>query len=504
MVVEKGLESTLSLGWLDKKSKRHPQLSLRKGEPLSKTRLATTSREILDKYFDLLEEVLVQNNILNKPSQIFNFDETGVPLSFSPPRVLARKGQKYVYSVRTGDKSQVTVLACACSAAGYVLPPHVIFKQSGLNKEWIVGEVPNTKYSLTETGWINSSVFEGWFFAHFLQCAPSTRPLLLLLDGHLSHYNPTVIQTAADNGIIIFCLPPNTTHLAQPLDRCAFGALKQHWSTECQRYMTTTGGKMVTKNTFSRVFARAWSSAMTVGNVAASFRRTGIFPFDRTAIRLPEDPRRVTATPSRHQTIEFVPLLTPRAPVIANSRRKSDVTCKSVAPALARILDLTTFTEEEEKLFEKRYENGYDLADDRYSAWIRANHSTKPIMACPLAGTVGHGVQLLPKIISAGVEQPRLPRTTRTSLTLRIPERPCKDPATVSALVLTSDTIRKEVQAKEAKKREVAERKQQRQKEAAARKQQKQKTKEDKEKAAAELAETNQTKRTRKKIKKIT
>ena len=147
MVVEKGLESTLSLGWLDKFRKRHPQLSLRKGEPLSKTRLATTSREILDKYFDLLEEVLVQNNILNKPSQIFNFDETGVPLSFSPPRVLARKGQKHVYSVRTGDKSQVTVLACA-SAAGYVLPPHVIFKQSGLNKEWIMGEVPNTKYSL--------------------------------------------------------------------------------------------------------------------------------------------------------------------------------------------------------------------------------------------------------------------------------------------------------------------------------------------------------------------
>ena len=220
MVSAKGVQTIVTIGWLKKFRKRHPEITLRRAEALSKSRLAATKREVLDAYFSLLEQVLKQNKIFNKPSQIFNFDETGVSLNFTPPKVLAKKAQKHVYSVRTGDKSQVTVLVCA-SASGYVLPPHIIFRQSGLNKEWLVGEVPDTKYSLTESGWVNSAVFEGWFFEHFIPFAPAVRPLLLLLDGHSSHYNPAVIQTAAANGIILFCFPPNTTHLTQPLDRCA-------------------------------------------------------------------------------------------------------------------------------------------------------------------------------------------------------------------------------------------------------------------------------------------
>ena len=312
MVAAKGLETTVTVGWLKKFRKRHPEIVLRKGEALTKSRLAATRREVLDAYFSLLKQVLMQNKIFNKPSQIFNFDETGIPLNFTPPKLLARKGQKHVFSGRVGDKSQVTVLVCA-SASGYVLPPHIIFGQSGLNKEWLVGEVPDTKYSLTESGWVNSGVFEGWFFEHSLPFAPSVRPLLLLLDGHLSHYNPSVIQTAAANGIIIFCFPPNTTHLTQPLDRCAFGALKSHWSRKCQKYTTETGGKLVTKNTFSCVFSHAWSSSMTHSNITASFRTTDIFPFDPLAITFPEDcPAAAPLGTTPRRTIAFLPLVTPQ------------------------------------------------------------------------------------------------------------------------------------------------------------------------------------------------
>ena len=49
--------------------------------------------------------------------------------------------------------------------------------------------------------------------------SPAARPLLLLLDGHFSHYNPAVIRKAAQEKVILFCLPPHSSHETQPLDK---------------------------------------------------------------------------------------------------------------------------------------------------------------------------------------------------------------------------------------------------------------------------------------------
>ena len=55
-------------------------------------------------------------------------------------------------------------------------------------------------------------IFAKWFHFHYVKHAPSERPILLLLDGHSSHYSPKVIS------VILLCLALNITHLAQPLD----------------------------------------------------------------------------------------------------------------------------------------------------------------------------------------------------------------------------------------------------------------------------------------------
>ena len=65
---------------------------------------------------------------------------------------------------------------------------------------------------------MDDETFYEWFEHHFLEYAPSGRPLLLLLDGHSSHYNLTFIRCAAQKGVI-FTLPPNTTHISQPLEK---------------------------------------------------------------------------------------------------------------------------------------------------------------------------------------------------------------------------------------------------------------------------------------------
>ena len=108
----------------------------------------------------------------------------------------------------SGNKSQITVIACV-SAAGTTMPPFVIFDAKSLNVEWTEGELPGITYGLSDRGWIDMELFKGWFTNHFLRHAVSARPLLLLMDGHSSHYNPEAVRLAKENDVILFTLVPH-------------------------------------------------------------------------------------------------------------------------------------------------------------------------------------------------------------------------------------------------------------------------------------------------------
>ena len=122
-----------------------------------------------------------------------------------------------MYGPSSGNKTQITILACA-NAMGNMLPPMVIFKGEHFNNDWAKGEVPNTWYIMSPNGWIDQKLFTEWLQKLFNPNIPSTRPVLLLLDGHSSHFNPEAIKIATEAEINIFCLSPHITHMVQTLD----------------------------------------------------------------------------------------------------------------------------------------------------------------------------------------------------------------------------------------------------------------------------------------------
>ena len=80
------------------------------------------------------------------------------------------------------------------NAIGQAIPPYVLYNAETLNPEWIKDGPPGTKYAHSENGWIDTNSFEHWFDNHFLIHAVSSRPLLLILDGH--SYQPHTCQEA--------------------------------------------------------------------------------------------------------------------------------------------------------------------------------------------------------------------------------------------------------------------------------------------------------------------
>ena len=350
-------EKSVSGGWYARFMERQPHLTLRRGDPIASVRMECTSKEIMEDYFALLKSTLTEHELLNKPNRIYNVDETGMPLDHRLPKVATSIGQKKVRTRTSGNKSQVTVIACV-SATGHVIPPFVIFDAKMLNYEWTKGEVPGTMYGLSTTGWVDTHLFKKWLTNHLLKNAVAERPLLLILDGHGSHYQPELISYAKENGVVMFCLPPHTTHETQPLDTSVFKPLKQNWQEVCNRYVQANPGRVITKYSFSALLHEAWSKAMVPTVIMSGFRRSGIYPFNPAAVEYG-----VSTDESKKPT--------PKESSSESKASKGDnvgIRCRNFSTKTIK------FSAEQEKRFQRRYEEGFNIPDPLYLEWLKINH----------------------------------------------------------------------------------------------------------------------------------
>ena len=158
-------------------------------------------------------------NLTDKPHLIFNCDESGFELDAINKIVAAARGAKHVPRISKGQHEKITVMACS-SAAGNSLPPMFIYKSlSGRLPNGVKEGAPEgTLFVAQKSGWIDKDLYLQWFKELFLRPIPSERPVLLIMDGHKSHVTEDLILTAAENKILVFCLPAHASHLLQPLD----------------------------------------------------------------------------------------------------------------------------------------------------------------------------------------------------------------------------------------------------------------------------------------------
>ena len=101
-----GLDTLIivSHGWWDRFRQRHPHLVLHAGEGITFKQLAAMNKETIDHYYNLLEETMKDNNLLDAPHLIFNADETGMLLCSCPGQRVAVKSSKHVRVCNAGLK----------------------------------------------------------------------------------------------------------------------------------------------------------------------------------------------------------------------------------------------------------------------------------------------------------------------------------------------------------------------------------------------------------------
>ncbi len=269
--------------WWSNFRKRHPFLTLRKLDKLDRSRARNCDPVVINKHFELLKKVLDENNLTKFPRRIYNCDESFLPLDGSREKGVTHKKSKCMYAQVNGTTEHITML-CGASAAGVALPPMIIYPKAFPGGAYTFKGPDDAVYAKSESGWVDSDLFLAWMKKIFLVHAVSQRPVILIVDGHGSHVNLELIDLARNNNIILFCLPPHTTHLLQPLDVSVFKSLKDNFYRSLRAFCFVKKSFVVSKKEFASVVKEPFEKALCITNIKAGFRKCGIYPFNPDVI----------------------------------------------------------------------------------------------------------------------------------------------------------------------------------------------------------------------------
>ena len=173
------------------------------------------------------------------------------------------------------------MLACA-SAAGEVFPPLFIFKGKNFQTIWKgQNALQGNLYACNESGWMETDMFYTWLQKFVF--VVTLRPLLLLVDGHVSHISGELIKLAIENDVTLFELPPHVTDVLQPLDMTCFGPLQSKWEKVMNKWGSISGSQIpLSKAMFGDELCCIWKESLSEANIKSGFSKTVVFSVDAT------------------------------------------------------------------------------------------------------------------------------------------------------------------------------------------------------------------------------
>ena len=265
---------------------RH-NLTNRKLDNVDRGRSRMGNTTVWKQHFDLLEETIDQLQLRDNPKAIFHCDESVIAMDRRSGTVVVSRKTKHTYSESKGTRDHIIVNACV-SASSYIMPPHIIFSQSYPSGLYARDGPNGALYSISDNGYMDSDFFYGFisklFILHTNKIAGAK---LLILDGHGSHLNIDIIHLCRESNIHLYCLPPDTIHIFQPLDVVIFRPVKAHFNKITQHLKLATSGSSnpinCSKTNFIRIFKEPWES-VTVALIKKGFQKCGISPLDRDAM----------------------------------------------------------------------------------------------------------------------------------------------------------------------------------------------------------------------------
>eukprot|EP00944_MAST-04C_sp_MAST-4C-sp1_P013954 g13954.t1 len=304
------------------------KLSLGKCFTVESSRLNWGKAYIISKHYDAAKKILLETGFatenpqyeegsgepqlfLREEGRILSFDETKVKLGQTDDhlRSISLKGKK-----KSGAATQSsTCMSCIASttAAGGRLQAYCVWQAAGLSINMVSGTKktggPSSNvhpyltplHAYNDKGSVRTEECLDYFKKVIVPAFPdlsSQRPIIVLMDGCLTHLRYVIIKFCVDHHIILLQRPPHTTHLIQPEDVFGFGLFKKNFAKLKAQIVNErmlsmynaaangtkyNGPTVLTKGDLMDIMKGPWETAFSRENVLTAWRKVGISPFSR-------------------------------------------------------------------------------------------------------------------------------------------------------------------------------------------------------------------------------
>jgi len=282
---------TISRMWTGRFLQRHPEYLIRKQKTLDVKRKELEAHDIddLNGWFDRYKSIRDKKGIL--PQNTYNFDETGFRIGIGKDQWVVTRDSKKPLSFASSTNQELVTVIETISGDGAVLPPMIIVSGKLQMEDWFTKtNLPgDVLLGVSETGYSNDVLGILWLH-HFDKYSADRRTQsgvwrLLLLDDHNSHCTREFIQFCDDRKIILFCLPPHSTHLLQPLDVVVFQPYK-HYHAEAIDNATSSrpGCSEFGKIEFLTSIDWIRHQIFKPTTIRSAFKATGLIPFNPSIV----------------------------------------------------------------------------------------------------------------------------------------------------------------------------------------------------------------------------
>ncbi|KAJ8932260.1 hypothetical protein NQ314_014806 [Rhamnusium bicolor] len=188
--------------WYQAFLKRNPELSQRVSQNLTRIRAGVTEENI-QKWFD---EITEHFKTIENLSDVV-------------------KNTKIVHNIiNSSEKENITALIMA-NAADQMAPPMVVVNLKRLGKTLRESVPPSWAIGKSENGWMTNQTFYEYITGVFYPWLIESKiqfPIVLYLDGHVSHLTLPLSEFCMKKRIELVALYPNSTHFLQPMDVALF------------------------------------------------------------------------------------------------------------------------------------------------------------------------------------------------------------------------------------------------------------------------------------------
>jgi hypothetical protein len=279
--------------------RRTDSLTTRFNRAYDRQRALCENPVLVSSWFKLVEETKAKYGICDE--DVYNFDEAGFRMGKITTQLVVtgseRRGRPK--AIQPGNREWVTLIA-AINAAGWSIPPFLIFAGQYHLSAWYEEEIPRDwAIAVSDNGWTNNKLGVEWLkhFNAYTKSRVIGARRLLILDGHESHQSLEFQELCKENNIYTLCMPPHSSHLLQPLDVGCFSPLKRAYSREVESLIRHHINH-ITKLEFLPAFKTAFDRSFTLANICSAFRGAGLVPLQPDTVLSKLDVQLRTPTPA--------------------------------------------------------------------------------------------------------------------------------------------------------------------------------------------------------------